>query len=151
MQAAAERARAAGDLPSLARALVNISDALFELGRYDESAAAAAEGVPTRDRVGVSRTTGVFLLANHAEALIALGRWDEADARLRRGGPAGPARHAGAALAAAARPAAAGPRPRGRRARWSPGPSASSAGRSCTGRTGCPCSELRILVALAGR
>jgi DNA-binding CsgD family transcriptional regulator len=38
--------------------------------------------VPDADRVGVSRTTGVFLLANHAEALIALGRWDEADARL---------------------------------------------------------------------
>jgi DNA-binding CsgD family transcriptional regulator len=30
----------------------------------------------------VTRTTGVFLLANYAEALIALGRWDEADARL---------------------------------------------------------------------
>jgi DNA-binding CsgD family transcriptional regulator len=81
MQEAAARARATGDLPNLARALVNISDTLFELGRYEESAAAAAEGVPHADRVGVSRTTGVFLLANHAEALIALGRWDEADAR----------------------------------------------------------------------
>jgi hypothetical protein len=30
----------------------------------------------------VSRTIGLFLLANHAEALIVLGRWDEADARL---------------------------------------------------------------------
>ncbi len=82
MQEAAARARATGDLPNLARALVSISDSLFELGRYEESAAAAAEGVPHADRVGVSRTTGVFLLANHAEALIALGRWDEADARL---------------------------------------------------------------------
>ena len=81
MQEAAARARATGDLPNLSRALVNISDTLFELGRYEESAAAAAEGVPHADRVGVSRTTGVFLLANHAEALIALGRWDEADAR----------------------------------------------------------------------
>jgi predicted ATPase/DNA-binding CsgD family transcriptional regulator len=78
---AAARARAAGDLPNLARAQVNLSDTLFELGRYEESAAAAVEGVPYADRVGVSRTTGVFLLANHAEALIALGRWDEADAR----------------------------------------------------------------------
>ena len=82
MQEAADRARTAGDLPNLARALVNISNTLFELGRYAESAAVAAEGVPHADRVGVSRTTGVFLLANHAEALIALGRWDEADARL---------------------------------------------------------------------
>jgi tetratricopeptide (TPR) repeat protein len=82
MYAAAERARAMGDLSSFSHALVRISDALFELGRYEESAEAAAEGVPDADRVGVSRTTGVFLLANHAEALIALGRWDEADARL---------------------------------------------------------------------
>ena len=82
MEASAERARAAGDLPNLARALVNISDSLFELARYEESAEVAAEGVPYADRVGVSRTTGVFLLANNAEALIALGRWDEADARL---------------------------------------------------------------------
>ena len=82
MHSAADRARAAGDLPGLTRALVNISDSLFELGRYEESAAAAGEGVPHADRVGIGRTTGVFLLANHAEALIALGRWDEADARL---------------------------------------------------------------------
>jgi DNA-binding NarL/FixJ family response regulator len=82
IEAAAARARETGDLPNLSRALVIISDALYELGRYEESAAAAAEGVPYADRVGVSRTTGVFLLANHAEALIAKGSWDEADARL---------------------------------------------------------------------
>jgi DNA-binding CsgD family transcriptional regulator len=80
--AAADRARAAGDVSGLTQALVTISDALYALGRYEESASAAAEGVPHADRVGVSRTTGVFLRANHAEALIALGRWDEADARL---------------------------------------------------------------------
>jgi ATP/maltotriose-dependent transcriptional regulator MalT len=82
MQEAAARSRHVGDLPNLAHALVNVSDTLFALGRYEESAAAAAEGVPYADRVGVSRTIGVFLLANNAEALIALGRWDEADARL---------------------------------------------------------------------
>lgn len=82
MYDAAERARTHDDWPNLARALVNISDGLYELGRYADSAEAAAEGVPHADRVGVSRTTGVFLLANYAEALIALGHWDEADARL---------------------------------------------------------------------
>jgi ATP/maltotriose-dependent transcriptional regulator MalT len=82
MRQAAEQARASGDLPNLSRALVNISDALYELGRYEESGQAAAEGVPHADRVGVSRTTGVYLLANLAEALIAQGGWDEADARL---------------------------------------------------------------------
>jgi DNA-binding CsgD family transcriptional regulator len=82
MRAAAQRARDAGDLSALTRALVSISDSEFELGHYTESAEAAGEGVPHADRVGVGRTTGVFLLANHAEALMALGRWDEADARL---------------------------------------------------------------------
>nr|WP_255643940.1 helix-turn-helix transcriptional regulator [Actinoplanes polyasparticus] len=82
MRDAVERARAAGDLPAFTSGLINVSDTLFELGRYEESAAAAADGLPSAGRVGVSRTTGVFLLANHAEALIALGRWDEADARL---------------------------------------------------------------------
>ncbi|WP_248294104.1 AAA family ATPase [Actinoplanes sp. TBRC 11911] len=82
MVASIGRAREAGDLPGLTRGLVVMSDFLFGLGRYSESADAAAEGVPHADRVGISRTSGVFLLANHAEALIALGRWDEADARL---------------------------------------------------------------------
>ncbi|MEU4623027.1 AAA family ATPase [Actinoplanes sp. NPDC023801] len=82
MRRSVDRARASGDIPNLAAALVNLSDSLCELGAYADSAAAAAEGVPHADRVGVSRTTGVYLLANHAEALIALGRWDEADALL---------------------------------------------------------------------
>ncbi|MBB4694454.1 ATP-binding protein [Paractinoplanes abujensis] len=82
MREATHRARAAGDFPSFTRGLISVSDSLFELGRYAESADAAAEGLPEADRIGVGRTTGVYLLANHAEALIALGRWDEADARL---------------------------------------------------------------------
>ncbi|WP_236045991.1 ATP-binding protein [Paractinoplanes ovalisporus] len=82
MREAVDRARAADDFPSVTRGLVSVSDSLFELGRYEDSAAAAAEGLPDAGRIGVGRTTGVYLLANHAEALIALGRWDEADARL---------------------------------------------------------------------
>ncbi|GIF37623.1 helix-turn-helix transcriptional regulator [Actinoplanes xinjiangensis] len=82
MRRSVDRSRASGDVPNLAAALVNLSDALFELGDYAASAAAAAEGVPLADRVGVSRTTGVYLLANHAEALMALRRWDEADTLL---------------------------------------------------------------------
>ncbi|WP_203772848.1 helix-turn-helix transcriptional regulator [Paractinoplanes deccanensis] len=82
IRAAVERAREAGDLPSLTRGLVNLSDQLYETGAYEESVAAAAEGLQDADRAGVSRTNGTFLRANYAEALIALGRWDEADARL---------------------------------------------------------------------
>ncbi len=72
-------ARTAGEAPALVSALVHISDVLYELGRYDESAQAAADGVSEARRVGISRSTGAYLLSNRAEALLALGRWAEAD------------------------------------------------------------------------
>ncbi|MGE5831258.1 MAG: LuxR C-terminal-related transcriptional regulator, partial [Micromonosporaceae bacterium] len=82
MQRAAEQARAAGDLAGRVRALVNMSDLLFELGRYAESAQSAEDGWPDAQRLGLGRTSGVFLLTNHAEALLALGQWDAAEAQL---------------------------------------------------------------------
>ncbi|MFG1608365.1 AAA family ATPase [Actinoplanes sp. NPDC049265] len=82
MRRAAETARRESDLQNLAYALVNISDALYEVGRYLESADTAWEGVPHADKAGISRTTGVYLLSNYAEAEIALGQWDEAERRL---------------------------------------------------------------------
>ncbi|HEY6597433.1 MAG TPA: AAA family ATPase [Asanoa sp.] len=75
-------ARDQGDLLGLVRARVNISDALFELGQYEESAAVAAAGSADAQRIGVSRSNGAYLRSNQAEALVALGRWDEADAVL---------------------------------------------------------------------
>ncbi|BCJ61037.1 helix-turn-helix transcriptional regulator [Micromonospora endophytica] len=72
-------ARAAGEVPALVQALVHISDVLFELGRYEESARTAADGMIEARRVGISRSTGKYLLSNQAEALLALGRWAEAD------------------------------------------------------------------------
>ncbi|WP_233578954.1 AAA family ATPase [Micromonospora sp. BL4] len=72
-------ARAAGDAPALVIAMVYRSDVLCELGRYAESAQAAEAGVAEARRVGISRSTGAYLLSNRAEALIALGRWDEAE------------------------------------------------------------------------
>ncbi|MEH1168328.1 AAA family ATPase [Micromonospora sp. CPCC 205539] len=73
-------ARAAGDVPALVIAMVYQSDMLCELGRYAESAEAAAAGAAEARRVGISRSTGAYLLSNRAEALLALGRWDEAEA-----------------------------------------------------------------------
>ncbi|MBQ0905210.1 AAA family ATPase [Micromonospora sp. U21] len=73
-------ARDAGDAPALVLAMVYRSDVLCELGRYAESAQAAEAGVAEARRVGISRSTGAYLLSNRAEALIALGRWDEAEA-----------------------------------------------------------------------
>ncbi|MER7456437.1 AAA family ATPase [Micromonospora sp. NPDC126480] len=72
-------ARAAGAAPELVAALVNISDVLYELGRYEESARAAADGVTEARRFGISRSTGAYLLSNRAEALLALGRWAETE------------------------------------------------------------------------
>ncbi|MFC5922434.1 helix-turn-helix transcriptional regulator [Micromonospora vulcania] len=80
LQRTESRARAAGDVPALVLALVYRSDVLFELGRYAESAEAAESGVAEARRVGISRSTGAYLLSNRAEALLALGRWDEAEA-----------------------------------------------------------------------
>jgi DNA-binding CsgD family transcriptional regulator len=80
MLRAADLARATGDADRLVHALVNISDALFEVGSYTESARVAEEGTIEAKRVGISRSKGAFLLSNHAEALVALGRWDQADA-----------------------------------------------------------------------
>jgi DNA-binding CsgD family transcriptional regulator len=72
-------ARAAGDTSALVLAKVFQSDVLCEMGRYAESAEAAEAGVAEARRVGISRSTGAYLLSNRAEALIALGRWDEAE------------------------------------------------------------------------
>ncbi|MFC4021177.1 ATP-binding protein [Micromonospora sp. GCM10011542] len=80
MRRAESVARAAGDVPALVIALVYQSDVLFALGRYAESAEAAEAGVAEARRVGISRSTGAYLLSNRAEALLALGRWDEAEA-----------------------------------------------------------------------
>ncbi|XBP94136.1 AAA family ATPase [Micromonospora sp. CCTCC AA 2012012] len=80
LRRAETRARATGNAPALVSALVHLSDVLYELGRYAESEEAAAAGVTEARRVGISRSTGAYLLSNRAEALIALGRWDEADA-----------------------------------------------------------------------
>ncbi|WP_428964350.1 helix-turn-helix transcriptional regulator [Micromonospora fluostatini] len=72
-------AREVGDGEAFVVASVYLSDDLFRLGRYEESARAAAEGVAEARRFGISRSTGAYLLSNRAEALIALGRWAEAD------------------------------------------------------------------------
>ncbi|MFG3554976.1 ATP-binding protein [Micromonospora sp. NPDC047557] len=72
-------AQAAGDTAALVVVKVFQSDVLCELGHYAESAQAAEAGLAEARRVGISRSTGAYLLSNRAEALIALGRWDEAE------------------------------------------------------------------------
>ena len=60
------------------RAYVNISDVLELLGRHQEAADAAREGMALADRVGLARSLGAFLAGNLAESLLRLGRWTEA-------------------------------------------------------------------------
>jgi DNA-binding CsgD family transcriptional regulator len=80
MREAAQLARSTGNATHFVKAMVNVSDSLFELGDYAGSERAAADGAAEAEQFGISRSTGAFLFSNRAEALVALGRWDEADA-----------------------------------------------------------------------
>jgi DNA-binding CsgD family transcriptional regulator/tetratricopeptide (TPR) repeat protein len=60
-----------------ARACVNLSDLLNDLGRLEEAVAVAMEGIEVARAAGLRRTFGVFLAGNAAAALYNRGRWDE--------------------------------------------------------------------------
>ncbi len=57
---------------------MNLSDVLEFLGRHDEAARAAQDGMALADRVGFARSLGTFLAGNLTESLLRLGRWAEA-------------------------------------------------------------------------
>ncbi|MFD0579527.1 helix-turn-helix transcriptional regulator [Dactylosporangium darangshiense] len=80
LREAAKLARSIGDAAQFVKAMVNLSDSLFEIGDYAGSERAAADGAAEAEQFGISRSSGAFLFSNRAEALVALGRWDEADA-----------------------------------------------------------------------
>jgi ATP/maltotriose-dependent transcriptional regulator MalT len=68
------------DIPATAlRGYVNLSDVLELLGRHQEAAQAASEGLDLAVRAGLARTWGSFLIGNRAESLLRLGQWAEAD------------------------------------------------------------------------
>ncbi|HWC40799.1 MAG TPA: AAA family ATPase [Actinomycetota bacterium] len=60
-----------------ARACVNLSDILEDLGRLEESVEVAAEGMEVAGAAGLRRTFGAFLAGNAASSLYNLGRWEE--------------------------------------------------------------------------
>jgi DNA-binding CsgD family transcriptional regulator/tetratricopeptide (TPR) repeat protein len=60
-----------------ARACVNLSDLLNDLGRLEEAVAVAMEGIEVARAAGLRRTFGAFLAGNGAAALYNQGRWDE--------------------------------------------------------------------------
>jgi hypothetical protein len=80
MRRAADAAQANGDLPGRVRSMVNISDLLYDLGEYAESADVALHGIADASRVGIGRTTGVYLLANRVRHCS---RWGSGTRRTR--------------------------------------------------------------------
>jgi DNA-binding CsgD family transcriptional regulator len=87
------------DLPVTAlRGYVNLSDVLELLGRHQEAAQAASEGLDLAVRAGLARTWGSFLIGNRAEPLLRLGQWAEADRLTGRALSASPEGVFGAAL-----------------------------------------------------
>jgi DNA-binding CsgD family transcriptional regulator/tetratricopeptide (TPR) repeat protein len=60
-----------------ARACVNLSDLLNDLGRLEEAVTVAMEGIEVARAAGLRRTFGAFLAGNGAAALYNQGRWDE--------------------------------------------------------------------------
>jgi ATP/maltotriose-dependent transcriptional regulator MalT len=61
------------------RAYTNLSDVLEMLGRHEDAATMAADGIALAGQLGVARTYGAFLAGNLAEPWFRLGRWDDAD------------------------------------------------------------------------
>ncbi|AJT42246.1 helix-turn-helix transcriptional regulator [Psychromicrobium lacuslunae] len=75
---------AEGDASALLRYRVNASDMTNLLGRYEESAELAIEGIRRAKAVGVERSSGAIMASNAVEPLMALGRWAEAEEMLDR-------------------------------------------------------------------
>jgi tetratricopeptide (TPR) repeat protein len=64
---------------------VKLSDALEFLGRHEEAAQIAAEGLDLARKAGLIRSEGPYLMMNQAEPLLRLGRWAEAERVLAQG------------------------------------------------------------------
>jgi DNA-binding CsgD family transcriptional regulator/tetratricopeptide (TPR) repeat protein len=83
-----------GGVEGIALGHTNLAALLDQVGRSEESLAAAIEGFGIAERLGVARTYGGGLLGDAAKALFDLGRWDEAAAMTDQGldlDPVGPA------------------------------------------------------------
>jgi DNA-binding CsgD family transcriptional regulator len=78
-------AREAGAAEAEAVALTNLTHALGNAGRLEESVALALEGAERCRRLGLERGYGLFLEGNACEMLVILGRFDEAQELVDRG------------------------------------------------------------------
>ncbi|MFW6694187.1 helix-turn-helix transcriptional regulator [Streptomyces sp. MAR4 CNX-425] len=73
-----DRARRGGDYTAAARAELNLSAALENLGRSAEAAEVAADAARAAASRG-RRDKVAFSLGNQMDSLVAMGRWDEAE------------------------------------------------------------------------
>ncbi|WP_380285309.1 AAA family ATPase [Kitasatospora purpeofusca] len=85
LTAAVEATRRLGATDLLLRGLNNLSSLLRGLGRAEQAAELAREGLDSARRNGLQRNIGTILTGNLAEALIDLGRIDEAELVLAEG------------------------------------------------------------------
>jgi predicted ATPase/DNA-binding CsgD family transcriptional regulator len=76
---ARELALQVSDYTTALRAYANLSDALELVGRHEEAAETAADGLVLARQEGLMSSLGAYLIANRAEALLHLGRWEEVE------------------------------------------------------------------------
>jgi DNA-binding CsgD family transcriptional regulator len=76
---ARELALEVSDYTIVLRAYANLSDALELVGRHEEAAETAAEGLVLARQEGLMTSLGAYLIANRAESLLHLGRWEEVE------------------------------------------------------------------------
>ena len=79
LEAARRLATQAGDMIVMLRAIMTHSDGLLTIGRLEEAATVALDGLDEARHLGLARLFGPLLAGNATEALLALGRWDQAD------------------------------------------------------------------------
>ena len=77
LEQARRRAVELGAAKDEARACVNLSDLLDDLGRQEEAVTVAVQGMEVAGAAGLRRTYGAFLAGNAAASMYHLGRWDE--------------------------------------------------------------------------
>ncbi|WBB62860.1 AAA family ATPase [Streptomyces sp. WMMC500] len=78
LREARDQARRSGDYTAAARAELNLSAALENLGRSREAAEVAADAARSAASRG-RRDKVAFSLGNQMDSLVAMGRWDEAE------------------------------------------------------------------------
>jgi DNA-binding NarL/FixJ family response regulator len=71
--------REISDIEAIVHAAINLSDALFKIGRYQEAVSVALDGADEARNGGASRHDVGLVMLNATEPLLAMGSWDESE------------------------------------------------------------------------